>query len=118
MPNVRDLRGVCDRAVWSTGVAKRMAHRCSKIGVGLALAAFGMVVSAQPYPNRPIRLVVPYPAAGAADLLARTFAQKLSETLGQPVVIENRAGANGIVGSEVVAKAAPDGYTLLIDNVT
>ena len=70
------------------------------------------------YPSRAMRLIVPYPAGGAADLLARTFAQALSEQLGQPVVIENRGGANGIIGSNVVAKAAPDGYTLLLDNIT
>ena len=73
---------------------------------------------AQAYPNKPVRLVVPYPPGGAADLLARTFAQKLAENLGQPVNIDNRGGANGIVGSEVVAKAVPDGYTVLIDNIT
>ena len=70
------------------------------------------------HPSRAMRLIVPYPAGGAADLLARTFAQALSEQLGQPVVIENRGGANGTIGSNVVAKAAPDGYTLLLDNIT
>ena len=70
------------------------------------------------YPSRAMRLIVPYPAGGAADLLARAFAQALSEQLGQPVVIENRGGANGTIGSNIVAKAAPDGYTLLLDNIT
>ena len=70
------------------------------------------------YPSRAVRLIVPYPAGGAADLLARIFGQALSERLGQPVVIENRGGANGTIGSNAVAKAEPDGYTLLLDNVT
>ncbi len=70
------------------------------------------------YPSRAVRLIVPYPPGGAADLLARTFGQALSEQLGQSVVIENRGGANGTIGSNVVAKSAPDGYTLLLDNIT
>jgi len=66
------------------------------------------------YPNRPIKLIVAFPPGGGADLTARIVAQKLSESLGQPMVVENRAGANGIVGASAVAKAAPDGYTLLL----
>jgi len=66
------------------------------------------------YPNRALRIVVPYPAGGGTDAIARTMALKLSETIGQPVVIDNRSGANGIIGTDVVAKAKPDGYTALI----
>ena len=68
----------------------------------------------QNYPSRPVRIVVPYPPGGGTDILARTLAQKLTELLGQPVVVDNRAGANGIIGTDQAAKAKPDGYTVLI----
>ena len=84
----------------------------------LALCALSGAAFGQAYPSKPLRLIVPYPPSGAADLLARPFAQKLSENLGQPIVIDNRGGANGTIGSDIAAKAAPDGYTLLLDNVT
>lgn len=71
-------------------------------------------VGAQAYPAKPVRLVVPFPAGGATDILARTISQKASEKLGQQIVIDNRPGAGGTIGSDMVAKAAPDGYTLLI----
>src|SRR5260221_4350512 len=77
-----------------------------------------MVVSfsavAQAYPSRAIRIVVAFPAGGGSDLAARVVAQKLSEGFGQPVVVENRVGANGGVGAEAVARSAPDGYTLVM----
>ena len=66
------------------------------------------------YPNRPIHIVVPFPAGGPSDLVSRVIGQKLSETLGQPVVIDNRPGGNTIIGAQAVARAAPDGYTLLM----
>ncbi len=71
---------------------------------------------AEKYPVRPIRLICPYVPGGGADIFARTVAQKLTEALGQTVVVDNRAGANGGIGTEMVAKAAPDGYTLLLAN--
>lgn len=72
------------------------------------------VVQAQSYPNKPVRLIVPFPAGGATDLFARTLSQKISEKLGQPLVVENRPGAGGTLGSDLAAKATPDGYTLLL----
>src|SRR6187549_3522183 len=82
-----------------------------------ALAAFALLLScaggawAQGWPNRSIRMVVPYTPGGYTDLMARTVGQKLSEALGQPIIFENRPGANAIIGADVVAKAPPDGYT-------
>ncbi len=69
---------------------------------------------AQPYPSKPVRLIVPFPAGGATDLFARSLSQKLGEKIGQSLVVENRPGAGGTLGSDLVAKATPDGYTLLL----
>jgi tripartite-type tricarboxylate transporter receptor subunit TctC len=69
---------------------------------------------AQTYPAKQIRLVVPFPAGGATDILARAVSQKLAERLGQPVIVDNKPGAGGVLGSELALKAAPDGYTLLL----
>jgi len=82
-----------------------------------AIAAFSILLAsgghslAQGWPNRPIRMVVPYTPGGYTDLMARLVGQKISEALGQPIVFENKPGANAIIGTDVVAKAAPDGYT-------
>ncbi|MDB5990173.1 MAG: Tricarboxylate transport protein TctC [Herbaspirillum sp.] len=67
-----------------------------------------------PYPNRPIKLIVTYPAGGGNDLIARIFAQKLTQTMGESVIVENRVGAGGTIGTNFVTKAAPDGYTIVI----
>src|SRR5215470_17037109 len=80
--------------------------------LGMTLLASGAAM-AQDFPTRPIRLVVSFTPGGGADFTARTVGQKMSELLGQTVVVENKPGANGLVGCEAVAKSAPDGYTLL-----
>jgi tripartite-type tricarboxylate transporter receptor subunit TctC len=79
-----------------------------------ALCAFAGPAAAQSWPERTVRLIVPYPPGGNVDGAARIVANKLQEKLGQPVVIENKAGAGGLIGGEMVAKATPDGYTLLV----
>jgi tripartite-type tricarboxylate transporter receptor subunit TctC len=88
-------------------------HRRS-LAVLLTLSLAASVVTAQGYPSKPIRLVVPFPAGGATDLLARSLGQRLGQGLGQTVVVENKSGGGGSLGSAEVAKSAPDGYTLLI----
>jgi len=80
--------------------------------VAACVAAFALSAQAQGYPNKSIRIVVPYPAGGSADLLPRIFAEKLWAKWGQPVLVENRPGAGGNIGAEFVYKAEPDGYTL------
>src|SRR5215467_7364640 len=78
------------------------------------LTLFVAVATAQSYPTRPITLIVPFAPGGPADFLGRLIGQKMGEDLGQPVVVDNRPGANTIIGAQAVAKAAPDGYTLLM----
>ena len=73
---------------------------------------------AQPYPAKPIRLVIPWPAGGPTDVLGRVFAERLSKVLGQPLVIDNRGGASGAIGADVVTRAAPDGYTVMVQSMT
>ncbi len=95
----------------------------SKLGLfagilALATAAPSAALAQQGYPDKPIRLVTPFPPGGAADTLARALAKSLSEAHGATVVVENRAGAGGTIGTASVAKAAPDGYTLLLGNVS
>src|SRR5688500_15581664 len=77
-----------------------------------ALAAGAGAAFAQAYPAKQVRIIVPYPAGGGTDLVARFIAQKLGDTFGRPVIVDNRAGANGMIGTEAMAKAAPDGHTL------
>jgi len=96
------------------------AHRARRC-IGFALAASAFVASTaiqaqQSYPNRPIRFIVPSATGGSNDIAARLFGQKMAESFGQQVVIDNRAGAGSIIGTELVAKSQPDGYTLLVQS--
>jgi tripartite-type tricarboxylate transporter receptor subunit TctC len=86
--------------------------------VALPLSSTALAQDFSNYPNKPVRLIVPYPPGGATDVIGRVMGQKLSQALGQQVIMENRAGAGGNIGAGVVAKAAPDGYTLLMGALT
>jgi tripartite-type tricarboxylate transporter receptor subunit TctC len=91
--------------------------RLAGSSIALLSAVAGGHVAAQSFPSKPIRIVVPFPAGGASDFAGRLVSQRLPELLGQQVVIDNRPGAAGTVGAEIVAKAPPDGHTLLIGNI-
>lgn len=88
------------------------ALAAASLGVGTKLSW------AQSFPSKPLKIIVPFPAGGTTDVVARLIAQRMSENMGQPVVIENRGGAGGAIGADAVAKSAPDGYTLLMHNLT
>jgi tripartite-type tricarboxylate transporter receptor subunit TctC len=92
--------------------------RCFDFLAAIAMLAFAQGALAQGFPNKPIRLIAPFAPGGSLDLIARGVGQKMTESVGQPVVVENRAGASGAIGSEAVAKSAPDGYTLLLGATT
>lgn len=84
----------------------------------VVLLAIPSGFAAERFPSKPVRVVVPFPAGGSTDLIARQIGQRLSETWGHPVLIDNRSGAGGVIGSDYVAKAAPDGYTLVMGSVS
>ena len=96
------------------GTSRRLALRCSAI---LALGLYVSVAMAA-YPEKPIKMVIPYPPGGATDIIGRIVALKLGEALGHQVIVDNRGGASGSIGAEMVAKASPDGYTLLMGALT
>lgn len=83
---------------------------------GILLSCFCVWALAQGFPSRPIRIIVPYPAGGTTDIMARALQEPMQKTLGQPIVVENKAGAAGAIGAREVARAAPDGHTLLFSN--
>src|SRR2546421_4181788 len=85
-----------------------------RAAAALALALSALWASAQNYPAHPVKVIVPYAVGGSADVYGRVLAAKLSETMGQPFVIENRPGGGAVIGTDAVAKSAPDGYTVLI----
>jgi tripartite-type tricarboxylate transporter receptor subunit TctC len=85
-----------------------------RILVGCVLGLFSTLLLAQAYPAKPVRVVIPLPAGSTPDIVGRTLSEKLQKALGQPFVVDNRTGAGGNIGTEAVAKAAPDGYTLLV----
>ena len=94
-----------------------MLRRVRSLAI-LAVLALAATPAAAQYPNKPLRLIVPFPAAGAADLAARVLAQPLSQALGQPIIVENKPGADGAIAADAVIKAAPDGYTLFFGTNT
>src|SRR6266536_1669438 len=106
-------------------VRRHRPSELSRAALLIALAAMAAVLplpalaqSADSYPNRPVKLLVPYAPGGATDIIARHLSTKLQEVLGQPFVVDNRAGASGNIALDAAAKAAPDGYTLLVGNVS
>src|SRR3979490_1367173 len=87
---------------------------CVAPASGLSISLCAVAARSEDYPSRPIRLIVPYAAGGGADSVARIVAKRVGETIGQTIVIENRGGAGSIIGTELVNKSDPDGYTLLL----
>src|SRR6476659_10856578 len=86
-------------------------------GLAVAAATVALPVLAQSYPSKTIRLVSPFPPGGSVDVVGRRLAAKLPETLGQQMVVDNRSGASGVIGTEIVMNSPPDGYTLLINTI-
>src|SRR3954471_9623858 len=95
---------------------KSARRACAPALIALALAS--LPAAAQKFPERPVRLVVPFAPGGVNDIIGRKYAQEMSRVLGQNVIVENKAGASGAIGSADVARAKPDGYSLLIANTT
>ncbi len=107
--------GIGNSTCYAKLAGSRYSSRMQRLILCLILAApFSAAIAAEKYPLRPVRLIIPSGAGGVTDILARNIAPKLGDALGQQVVIDNRPGASGIVGSQIVAKSAPDGYTLLM----
>src|SRR5262249_8855044 len=91
-----------------------MLRRCVLLSALALLAAAPVARAADNYPSRPIHLFIPFPPGGSNDVVGRVFAQAIGDKLGQTLVVENRSGAGGVLGTEIASKAAPDGYTLLV----
>src|SRR5262245_53007803 len=97
-----------------SGRMTKATRLMATLAVGAACGAAIVTAAAQTYPARPITLVVPFPAGGGNDTLARLVGERMSKTLGQQVVVENRGGAGGTVATRAIARSAPDGYTILL----
>ncbi|MCV0438338.1 MAG: tripartite tricarboxylate transporter substrate binding protein [Hydrogenophaga sp.] len=93
-----------------------MSHLVPKLIAGVASLGYLLVGNAQSYPDRPVRLVVAFAPGGAPDIMARSYAEKLRELVGQPIIVDNKPGATGALGADIVAKAPADGYTLLLNS--
>ncbi len=123
-----DTLRIAQRAAWPLAMRLAMQHatRAALLGASMLVTVTGMLITtgagaqtqaqtlAQNWPSRPLRIVVNFPAGGPADIIGRSLSMKLAGLLGQTVVVENRAGAGGVIGTDAVAKSAPDGYTLLV----
>ncbi|HYK14185.1 MAG TPA: tripartite tricarboxylate transporter substrate-binding protein, partial [Burkholderiales bacterium] len=99
-------------------MSKRYLSAAARALVALSFCTVAATAGAQDYPTRPVRIVVAFPAGGGNDIIARFFSARLTPRLGQQIVIDNRGGASGIIGTEIVARAVPDGYTLLFTSLT
>src|SRR5258705_7747554 len=91
--------------------------RCFQ-AAAVALTLHPLVVTAQKFPSRPMHMIAPSPAGGSVDILARTVGQYLAANLGVPVIVDNRVGASGVIGTELLAKSPPDGYTMMMGDST
>ena len=116
IPEVTVIKGN-KNAPWQAATAQGGNMRTVKFATALAAVLLAAPTAAQQYPQRPITIVVPFAAGGPTDVLARVLGDHMSRTLGQPVIIEDVTGAGGTIGSTRVAKAAPDGYTLVMGNI-
>lgn len=111
------VRFACVRRDRLSGFS-RLSQLSALAALGALLPLVALAQSADPYPNRPVKILVPYAPGGATDIIARHLSTRLQDVLGQPFVVDNRAGASGNIALEAAAKAAPDGYTLLVGNVS
>src|SRR5262249_55863264 len=102
---------------WMEGRMRIGGRLLLMVGLGLAAAFAAVVAVAQTYPSKPVRLIVTYPPAGSSDLMARILAEKLAEAWGQPVIVENKAGAAGSIGMDYAKQQAPDGQSFVIANL-
>jgi tripartite-type tricarboxylate transporter receptor subunit TctC len=99
-------------------IPQKWRQICASGMLGLLTLSLQSVAMAQAYPSKPIKMIVPFPAGGTTDIVARLVAQRMSESMGQAVTVDNRGGAGGAIGADLMAKAAPDGYTIMMHNLS